>query len=150
MQKGKEAIEQQYYHLTTWKKAERKVVDDAIEDILFVAKMEIDKPLREIEVLDVGCGAGSYSFGVEKHVKKVVGVEPFGLAYKQALINKEREESKIVFVNTPVEEYTTKERFDLVLSLTTIEHMQNAEASFNTIFALLRSGGVIYLTAPNK
>lgn len=141
---------QRYFRLADWKLIPQKIVDAAIEDILCVSKRELRKPISNLSVLDVGCGAGSYSFGIEKYVKKVIGIEPYKKVFKQAQINKKEFRSKVIFINNLIEDYSPKGRFDLVLSLTTIEHMSNAEESFKNIFSLLKEGGIIYLTAPNK
>ena len=144
------AINQSYFHLTEWKCMPKDAVRDAIKDILSVTRVELKTPVNNLEVLDVGCGAGSYCFGIEKYVRKVVGVEPYKTAYEQALVNKKRFGSKAVFVNKAIEDFRSREKFDLVLSLTTIEHMPHAKKSFKQIFSLLKKGGIIYLTAPNK
>jgi len=143
-------IDQNYFQLTKWKCMPKDAVRDAVKDILSVARVKLNTPINNLKVLDVGCGAGSYCFGIEKHVRKVVGVEPYKAAYEQSLINKKRFDSKAIFVNKTIEDFRSKEKFDLVLSLTTIEHMPHAEKSFKQIFSLLKKGGITYLTAPNK
>lgn len=98
----------------------------------------------------MGSGYGEYSFEIEKYVKKVVGVEPFLPAFKKAISKKREIHSKVSFYNLPIEKFKTRQRYDLVISLTTMEHMPQAKKSFWHIFELMRKGAVIYLTAPNK
>lgn len=127
-----------------------EVISATIEDILRVAEKELQKKANKLKVLDVGSGWGEYSFELEKHVKEVVGLEPFKKVYDVAIKSKVNRKSKVKFHNLKIEDFHTQETFDLVLSLTTIEHMSNAERSFQHIFSLLKPGGMIYVTAPNK
>lgn len=121
-----------------------KLYQDTITDILAITK-KLGKKNKNLVVLDVGCGLGIYSDELSKKVKQVIGVEPDENAFKHAIPKK-----NLKFYNLPIEKFTTKQRFDLVISLTTLEHMPYANASFKQIFKLLKVGGIIYFTAPNK
>jgi len=144
------AIDQKYYKHRTWKTVPRAIIASAVKEILHTAEVEINKPLKELVVLDVGCGSGEYSFALEKYVKKVVGVEPYKPIYDRAVINKRNFKSRVSLFNKPIEGFSFNQKFDLVISLTTVEHMSNTERSFEKIFSLMQKGGIIYLTAPNK
>lgn len=126
------------------------VVKETVKEILNIAKKEIKKPIKKLNVLDIGCGLGEYSFELEKYVSKVIGVEPYDLLYDKAVKTKKIKKSKVMLHNSLIENFETKEKFDLVLSLTTLEHMPDAENSFRYVISLLKPGGIIYLTAPNK
>ena len=139
-----------YYKTSDPRSLSSSVVKSTVEEILFWAQKELDLPVRELAVLDIGSGYGEYSFEIEKYVKKVVGIEPFSSAFKKAISKKKKIHSKVNFYNLPIEKFKTKQKYDLVVSLTTIEHMPEARKSFLHIFELMRKGAVIYLTAPNK
>lgn len=126
------------------------VASSVVKEILYWAKKELGIPTKQLTVLDIGSGYGKYSFELEKYVKKVVGVEPFSQVYKKAMNKKEEINSKVNFYNLPIEKYKTKQKYDLVVSLTTLEHMPRAKESFLQVFKLMKRGAVIYLTAPNK
>lgn len=126
------------------------VVKAAIKEITNIALQESGKPLKEVSVLDVGSGNGRYSFEIEQYVKKVTSIEPFKDAFQEAVEQKKRIRSKVKIYNVPIEKFKTREKYDLVLSLTTIEHMPKAKESFAQIFKLMKKGGVLYLTAPNR
>lgn len=145
-----EKFPQQTYFNFEFDKSCPKIISSTIEEILSIAKNKIGKPIHNLKVLDVGSGAGQYTFEIEKYVKKVMGVEPFKPAYLKALNKKKRTKSKVHFVNTLIEDFKTNERFDLILCLATLEHMTNAEKAFTKIFKLMTNNGIIYLTAPNK
>ena len=126
------------------------VIAATVKEILGIAEKELQKNAKELIVLDVGSGWGEYSFEFEKYVKEVVGLEPFKKVYDIAIKSKAGRKSKVKFHNIKAENFHTKEKFDLVISLTTVEHMSHAEKSFKQIFSLLKPGGIVYVTAPNK
>lgn len=134
----------QHYWLNPHRHAP-KLYRDTIKDILAIATKRLGKKNKDLVVLDVGCGLGIYSCELSKKVRQVIGVEPDRNAFKLALKRK-----NLTFYNTLIEKFDTKQRFDLIVSLTTLEHMPDADASFKKIFKLLKEDGIIYVTAPNK
>lgn len=142
---------QSYYYLNDrWRDWDTSITDSLVEDILRVAKKKIRKPVKSLMVLDVGCGSGGYSFTLEPKVKSILAIEPYKGAFLQLSKNKKRLKSKIKIVNKVVEDVNTKNRFDIALSITTLEHMPHPEKSYAQILHLLNPGGIIYLTVPNK
>lgn len=125
----------------------KKIAINTINEVLQVAEKKLNKKSSKLSVLDVGCGVGLYTNELAKHVQKVTAVEPFEKAYLQA---KKIVPKKVKVYNCVVEDLKTADRFDLVLSLTSLEHMPDAERSFRQIFKHMKIGGIIYLTAPNK
>lgn len=142
-------VDQEYYLNRKPGTKSYRVISSTIEAVLEIAQEQLGKPRAKLIVLDVGCGSGEYSFEIAKQVKMVVGIEPYKAAYQKAQENKNKQ-NNLKFVNCLIEDYTSKVKFDLVLSLATIEHMPNACKSFKNIFSLMKPGGLIYLTAPNR
>ena len=128
-----------------------QVIKDCVDGILQEAKRHLTTPPSEWSVLDVGCGSGEYSLELSRHVARVVGVEPELRAVEVARQQLRAGSIKSVeFATGFIEDYRTTQLFDLAISLTTVEHMPDARKSFAHILDLLKPGGVIYLTAPNK
>ncbi len=125
------------------------VIGSTIKEILQIAENTLGKFKKELVVLDVGSGSGEYTLEIAKYVKKVVGVEPYKSAYQQAIFHPHLPPN-IIFINNLIENYHSQTKFDLVLSLASIEHMPNAKKSFKHIFKLMKKKSLIYLTAPNK
>jgi len=142
---------QSYYYLNSrWKDWDQKITDSLIDDVLAVAKKEIKRPLKKLDVLDVGAGSGGYSFTIEKKVNSVTAIEPYKDAYKHLVANRRRLKSKVEINNCLIENYKTKNKFDIALSIATLEHMPDAYSSYSAVINLLKPGGFLYLTVPNK
>lgn len=137
-----------YLNLTDEKSVIQIAIKEMVKEILSIAEKELGKPKKELTVLDIGSGFGIYSQELGGYVKKVVGVEPFKGAFDKAVSLNRR--PNVHFYHSLIEDFKTNERFDLVISLTTIEHMPDAEKSFRHVLSLMKKSSIIYLTAPNK
>lgn len=141
-------MKQKYLNLTDERSVPEIAIEETIRDILALAEKELGKSGKEMSALDIGSGFGMYTKELAKHVKKVVGVEPFTGAYEKAIkLNKLK---NIKFVNNLIENYKGQIKFDLAISLTTLEHMPEAEKSFRHVFKYMKKNSLLYVTAPNK
>ena len=143
-------MKQEYFDFSgTSNDLPRQIIIATIDDILRLTMSKLHKREKDLVVLDVGSGFGDYTNELAKRTKKVVGVEPYEKAYSIAKHNGKKYKN-LTFFNKMIENFTTKDKFDLIVSLTTLEHMPNAKLSYKKIFQLLKPGGVLYVTAPNK
>lgn len=127
------------------------VIRDCVQGILDeMAPRLAPSPLSAWTVLDIGSGVGDYAFEMQRHVRRVVAVEPDRAAFERAQRRREALHSPVTLVHGFIENFHTDERFDVAVSLTTVEHMPEAEKSFAHVLSLLKPGGLLYLTAPNR
>lgn len=139
---------QSYFEKLTPSSIDNSVIKETVRDILKKAEEELGKDIKEFTVLDVGSGWGEYSMELGRYVKEVIGLEPYDKVYLVSIRNNKR--SNVKFLNLPVEIFKSGKKFDLVISLTTIEHMPQALKSFRNIYNLMKKDSLLYLTAPNK
>lgn len=104
-------------------------------------RVRIDRPLR---ILDVGCGSAGFMRHVADKTERYVGVDtirhegaPKNLEFFQSDLDKE----KIPFENGT---------FDAVVSIETIEHLENPRALVREMSRVCRSGGLLIVTTPNQ
>ena len=109
---------------------DKKMTRGAVLEILAAAKKYINKPLRSVEVLEVGSGRGGYALEMSKHFKDVTGVDPYDEAYKSST-QLAKNVKNLTFKNVAVENYKTNKKYDVIVALTVIEHMNNQHKSFN-------------------
>jgi|SRR3989344_406570 len=138
----------QQYQKNLYIPPSQKAIKATIDEILNLAEERLDKDRKDLVVLDVGSGHGIYANYLAKKVKKVIGVEPYLNAYKVSL--KFQKKNKLSFFNLPIEKLYTKEKFDVVVCLTVLEHMPDQKESLKKIYLLMKNNSIMYLTAPNK
>lgn len=101
-------------------------------------------------VLDVGCGDGYYAAKLAESdaVRSVVAIDVASavIAYARA----HHPSPKITFECVEFEEWDPPRRFDVVYGCEVIEHFDDAAAALERIARLLRPGGVLCVSTPNR
>jgi SAM-dependent methyltransferase len=100
---------------------------------------------RGLEVVDLACGEGYGTAVLAEQASSVVGVDANPEAYQHARLKYTA--PNVRFVRELVE--TFDERCDAVAFLQTIEHLERPQAVLTQVRALLRPGGVAYVSTPN-
>ncbi len=104
-------------------------------------------------VLDIGCGTGEIISGIKNlGATSVTGIDYANNAIEIA--NSKFSDKDIHFFNQSLEEVTLKsigskkEGFDVVISLGTIEHMDNPGLALKKMLKLLKDEGQLVITCP--
>ena len=98
------------------------------------------------QVLDVGCGTGLFSYLAAKKGAKVTGID-----YSKEAINvaqKSHTHPNLLFQNFDISNFPTK-KFDIIVSLGTLEHMDNPFQILKKFKKFLKNNGKIIITSPN-
>jgi len=97
-------------------------------------------------VLDVGCGTGNFAREIaKKDAKYVLGIDYADEAIKIA--EKNNKEKNLKFKKLDV--IKLDEKFDIIVSIGTIEHMDNPIKIIKKLKSCLNKNGKIILTTPN-
>jgi len=127
----------------------------------FFSKFVGDKKISEAEevillnndfsgkrVLDVGCGTGLFTRLISSAgASQVVGLDYSDEAIREALSNSDKGDIK--YVCSDIMSYQSDEKFDVIVSLGTIEHMDNPENFLAILKEQLNSDGSVILTCPH-
>ena len=100
------------------------------------------------KILDIACGSGygSYILANEGGAKSVLGVDIDADSVKYASIKNKH--GAIEFKAQSVEDFESKDRFDVVVSFETIEHLKKPEKFLSDINKHLNKDGVLFLSTP--
>lgn len=101
---------------------------------------------RNKKVIDVGCGTGYFAYQVAKRGGNVLGIDYSEEAIR---IAKERyQHPNLVYKKIDVSKKII-EKFDVVVSIGTLEHMDNPFLMLKKLKKSLKQGGKIIITSPN-
>ena len=101
--------------------------------------------LRGATIADVGCGAGSFLNGVAGYARDVVAIEPMK-SFHATLA----ERGYHVYSYATAALHDWRGRVDLVCSFSVLEHVPDPVAFLSEARALLRPGGALFLSTPNR
>lgn len=114
----------------------------------------IDRYLKKgMNVLDIGCGAGTLSFYVGNKGCKVVGIDIAGNAItsaKSSLASMNIKNVHFFTMDFPKKVPTRNEEFDIILCIEVLEHLHEEKLALRRIEDLLKPGGIAIISVPSK
>lgn len=107
------------------------------------------KYIKEMKVLDLGCGAGYGSFELKKlGAKSVVGIDNDSKAIEYAISKFKIENLKFKIDNATNLSFPDS-TFDIVVSFEVIEHIKDYRKYLKEVFRVLKKGGYFIFSTPN-
>jgi 2-polyprenyl-6-hydroxyphenyl methylase/3-demethylubiquinone-9 3-methyltransferase len=109
------------------------------------------KPLRNITILDIGCGGGLVCEPLARLGGRVTGIDPTADSIEIARRHAEAQRLAIDYRAARAEELSVAgETFDAVVCLEVIEHVPDVAAFLKVITKLVRPGGALVLSTLNR
>ena len=88
-------------------------------------KRSSGKSLKNIKVLDIGCGGGLLCEPLSKLGAKVVGIDASEKNIKIAKTHAKKSKLKINYYCASPENFISKEKFDVILNMEIVEHVED-------------------------
>ena len=108
------------------------------------------KPLEKIKILDVGCGGGLLSEPMTRLGASVVGLDASDKNINVAKIHALKNKLKIKYLCTSPENYKTDIKFDVILNMEIVEHVEDIDLFLRSCSKLLRKDGIMFVATLNK
>ena len=127
-----------------------------IEHILDISlgyfKINKDKklPLKNIKILDIGCGGGLISEPMSRLGANVTGIDASSKNIKVAKLHAKKNNLKINYLNTVPENLDQQNEYDIILNLEVVEHVENLDLYLSSCYKLLRKNGIMFTATINR
>ena len=108
------------------------------------------KPLEKIKILDVGCGGGLLSEPMSRMGAEVTGIDASEKNINIAKIHSKQSGLKIKYVCTSPEKLKTDFKFDVILNMEIVEHVENINLFLESCSKLLKTNGIMFVATLNK
>lgn len=104
--------------------------------------------VRDKRVLDIACGTGKGTFTLAQvgNAGTVVGCDLDGDAIKYASIRNKHH--RVSFVVNDAQQFSDDNKYDVIVSFETIEHLTNVDAYLRGMAKLLTKDGYFYVSTP--
>ena len=121
------------------------------ENIIKTFKLENNKiPLKDIKILDIGCGGGLLSEPMCRLGAKVTGIDASDKNIKIAKLHSKKNNLQIDYFCSSPEKFNSKIKFDVILNMEIVEHVEDVNFFLKSCSRLLRKNGIMFVATLNK
>ncbi len=106
--------------------------------------------LKNFNILDIGCGGGLISEPMSRLGGKVTGIDASEKNIKVAQLHAQKNNLDIRYINTSPEQLNEFEKFDIILNLEIIEHVDNVNLYIESCYKLLKKNGIMFTATLNR
>jgi len=106
--------------------------------------------LKSLNILDIGCGGGLISEPMARLGGVVTGIDASEKNIKVAKLHAKKNNLKIRYLNKSPEQLDEFERFDVILNLEIIEHVEDVNLYLDSCYNLLKKNGLMFTATLNR
>ena len=109
-----------------------------------------NKPLKKVKILDVGCGGGLLSEPMCRMGADVTAIDASERNIEVAKIHAKKDKLKIKYICTSPDNYKTDIKFDVILNMEIVEHVEDINVFIKSCSKLLKKNGIMFVATLNK
>ena len=121
------------------------------DNIIYSFKLKSkEKPLQKINILDIGCGGGLLSEPMARLGANVTGIDASDKNIKIAKLHAKKNKLNINYFCSSPEKLKIKNKFDVILNMEIIEHVEDINFFIKSCSKLLKKNGLMFVATLNK
>ena len=127
-------------------------IEYIVEEISKHFKLNRNKKflLKDLTILDIGCGGGLISVPMARLGGNVTGIDAAEKNIKIASLHSKESNLKIRYLESSPEQLKEKEKFDIILNLEIVEHVENLDLYLQSCHDLLKRNGLMFTATINR
>ena len=106
--------------------------------------------LKNIKILDIGCGGGLLCEPLAKLGAEVVGIDASEKNIKIAKIHAKKNNLKIKYYCSSPENFISNKKFDIILNMEIVEHVKDVNLFLKESSKFLKKNGIMFIATLNK
>ena len=107
-------------------------------------------PLKNINILDIGCGGGLISVPMKKLGANVVGIDASSKNINVAKTYSKKNNLKIKYICSSPEKLKINKKFDILLMLEIVEHVDDINFFVKKSSKFLKKNGLMFIATLNR
>ncbi len=123
-------------------------IKDNISNIFKIKNKQ--KPLENVKILDIGCGGGLLSEPMKRLGAEVVGIDASDKNIQVAKLHAKKNKLDIKYFCASPENFEIEKKFDVILNMEIIEHVDDVDFFLKSCSNLLKKNGVMFVATLNK
>jgi 2-polyprenyl-6-hydroxyphenyl methylase/3-demethylubiquinone-9 3-methyltransferase len=106
--------------------------------------------LQGLNILDIGCGGGLISEPMARLGANVTGIDASEKNINVAKLHAKNNGLKINYLNCSPEKLNEIEKYDIILNLEIVEHVDNVNLYIKSCYKLLKKNGLMFTATLNR
>ena len=108
------------------------------------------KPLEKVKILDIGCGGGLLSEPMSRLGADVMGIDASDKNIEVAKFHAKKDNLNIKYQCASPEKLNTSVKFDVILNMEIVEHVEDIDFFLQSCSKLLRKNGIMFVATINR
>ena len=108
------------------------------------------RPLSGINILDIGCGGGLLSEPMSRMGANVTGIDASDKNIQIAKLHAKKNKLKINYFCSSPEKLKITKKFDVILNMEIVEHVEDIDFFLKSCSKLLKKNGLMFVATINK
>jgi len=109
-----------------------------------------EKPLKELKILDIGCGGGLLCEPLNRLGATMTGIDASNNNIKAAKLHSQEMNLVIKYIRCSPENLNLKNEFDVILNMEVVEHVSNVNLFIQNCSKLIKKNGIMFVATINK
>ena len=122
------------------------------EKLIFHFRLDSNssKPLKELKILDIGCGGGLLCEPLNRLGATITGIDPLSDNIEVAKLHTKEMNLDIKYMHCSTENLNVINEFDIILNMEVIEHVSNTNLFIKNCAKLVKKNGIMFVATINK
>ena len=118
--------------------------------ICFKLNLKDQKPLKKLNILDIGCGGGLLCEPLRRLGATVTGIDASKNNIQAAKLHAKEMNLNINYINCSPEKLNFKNKFDVILNMEVVEHVSNVDLFIQNCSRLIKKNGIMFVATIKK
>ena len=116
----------------------------------FKLDSDSEKPFKNINILDIGCGGGLLCEPLKRLGATVTGIDASKQNIEVAKFHANEMNLNIDYIHCEPEKLKINKKFDVILNMEVVEHVSNVNLFIRNCSKLIKKNGIMFVATINK
>jgi 2-polyprenyl-6-hydroxyphenyl methylase/3-demethylubiquinone-9 3-methyltransferase len=116
----------------------------------FKLNPDSEKPLKELKILDIGCGGGLLCEPLNRLGANITGIDASKKNIEVAKLHSKEMNLNIKYIHEPPENLKFKDKFNVILNMEIVEHVSDVNLFIKNCSELIQTNGIMFVSTINK
>ena len=107
-------------------------------------------PLKNINILDIGCGGGLLCEPLKRLGANIIGLDASKSNIEVAKLHSKEMNLDIDYIHSAPENFKSKNKFDVILNMEIVEHVASVDLFIQNCSEIIKKNGMMFVSTINR